>query len=316
MAASKFLKLVRALFPGVRSRSYNLLKRLFISQNPNWKGVFAFPPGHFYSPLVDIKTLGSDSKSPPFDGEELWENVRLGAEEQKELLGKMVRMHRVPAWSRNQKPELRYYSGGGSFPLADAVLLSLVIQEFKPERILEVGGGFSTAAMLDTLDQVRGKTPIQVVEPYPDRLKRLIRPEDWRCIQLEEKPMQEVDPAKFWGLQANDILFIDSSHVAKIGSDVTLLLLKILPGLKKGVVVHFHDICYPETYPVEWVKNGWAWNESLMLRAFLIGNEAFRILAFNSYAGKKFRDILDHHYPALDADAGGHGGSLWLQKIS
>lgn len=163
---------------------------------------------------------------------------------------------------------------------------------------------------------MRGKTSIQVVEPYPDRLKRLIRPEDWRCIQLEEKPMQEVDSAKFWGLQANDILFIDSSHVAKIGSDVTLLLLKILPGLKKGVVIHFHDICYPETYPYEWVKNGWAWNESLMLRAFLIGNEAFRILAFNSYAGKKFRNILDQYYPALAADPGGHGGSLWLQKIS
>jgi len=306
----------KKMFPGFRSSVLGFLQNRKVRKNRNWKGVFAYPPGHFYSPLLDIESTCQDNGRLRDDGKELWKFIDLQIDGQRKTFQKIFRAHRIPNWPLKKDSKYRYFSGGGSFPLADAVLLSLIIQEFRPGQVVEIGGGFSTAAMLDTLELVNGKTKIQVIEPYPNRLKQLLRTEDWSSIQLEEKPMQRTDRAKFLDLQANDILFIDSSHVAKIGSDVTLLLLKIIPSLEKGVLIHFHDICYPETYPYEWVMNGWAWNESLFLRAFLIGTQAFRILAFNSYAGKELRDILDHHYPALAVDPGGHGGSLWLQKIA
>lgn len=306
----------KKIFPGFRSSILGFIQKRKIRKNPNWKGVFAYPPGHFYSPLLDIKSLCRENGQVRDDGKELWKFIDLQIDGQRQILQKIFCAHRIPKWPAKKDSQYRYFSGGGSFPLADAVLLSLIIQEFKPERILEIGGGFSTAVMLDTLENVSEKTTIQVIEPYPDRLKDLLRPEDWARLQLLERPLQDFDPAGFKQLQTNDILFIDSSHVAKIGSDVTLLFLKILPSLKKDVLIHLHDISYPESYPYDWVKSGWAWNESLFLRAFLIGNQAFRILAFNSYAGKEFRDILDRHYPALAVDPGGHGGSLWLQKIT
>ena len=64
-------------------------------------------------------------------------------------------------------------------------------------------------------------------------------------------------------LEANDVLFIDSSHVAKVGSDVTFILLRVLPRLKPGVIIHFHDIFYPYSYPVNWIREGFAWNRQI-----------------------------------------------------
>ena len=110
---------------------------------------------------------------------------------------------------------------------------------------------------------------------------------------------------------ANDLLFIDSTHVAKTGSDVNTIFFDILPSLAAGVCVHFHDIYYPFEYPKEWVRQGRAWNEAYMLRAFLQYNPTFRICFFNSYIAAFHRHLLkESMYPyALQP-----GSSLWLRK--
>jgi hypothetical protein len=87
--------------------------------------------------------------------------------------------------------------------------------------------------------------------------------------------LQDVDQEIFARLKANDILFIDSSHVAKIGSDVNHLMSEILPILAPGVHIHFHDIFYPFEYPRQWVEEGRAWNEAYLLEAFLSFNSEF-----------------------------------------
>jgi len=107
---------------------------------------------------------------------------------------------------------------------------------------------------------------------------------------LEEhaRQVQDVPLSVFDQLEAQDLVFIDSSHVAKIGSDVTFIFLRILPRLKRGGLVHFHDIFYPCSYPAVWIREGRAWNESLFLRTFLVGNPQFQLVAFNSYVGYVF----------------------------
>ncbi len=113
--------------------------------------------------------------------------------------------------------------------------------------------------------------------------------------------------------KSNDILFINSSHVLKTGSDVHFELFSILPVLKPGVLVHFHDIQFPFEYPKEWVfGKRWSWNEIYAVRAFLMYNEAFVIRMFTDLFIRERGSLIEQFRP-------GHrpliGGSLWLEKV-
>ncbi len=112
---------------------------------------------------------------------------------------------------------------------------------------------------------------------------------------------------------AGDVVFIDSSHVVKIGSDVAYILFHILPELQPGVIVHFHDILWPFEYPEDWLCEGRAWNEAYVLRAFLQFNEAFDILYFNSYIWHHHAERLQQKMPLCMKNP---GGSIWLQKTA
>jgi hypothetical protein len=123
---------------------------------------------------------------------------------------------------------------------------------------------------------------------------------------------QDVPLPEFSKLAAGDMLFIDSSHVAKTGSDVNFLVFEVLPILQPGVIVHVHDILWPFEYPQEWVvKLRWSWNEAYLLRAFLQFNTAFEIMLFNSYVGERRRSFLEKRMPlALSI-----GGLVWLAAM-
>ncbi len=116
----------------------------------------------------------------------------------------------------------------------------------------------------------------------------------------------------FKKLEENDILFIDSSHVAKVGSDVMYEYFDILPVLKSGVIIHVHDMFYPFEYPEEWIKQGRAYNELYIVRALLMDSKKYKIIFFNDMMVKKYYEKYQEswmgNYPIF-------GGSLWLQKL-
>jgi hypothetical protein len=114
-------------------------------------------------------------------------------------------------------------------------------------------------------------------------------------------------------LLAGDILLIDSTHIAKVGSDVMTLVFQILPRPKPGVAVHLHDIFYPFEYLEEWIMTGRAWNEAYLLHAFLIGNTAYRILLWNSYLAAVHHDAVAQRMPIWEPHP---GGSLWLERTA
>lgn len=148
------------------------------------------------------------------------------------------------------------------------------------------------------------------IEPYPKILKQIFG--EFNSLDLHQNRLQEIPISLFERLEANDILFIDSTHIAKVNSDVNKIVFDILPALKKGVFIHFHDIFYPFNYPQEWLKEKRAWNESYILRAFLQYNENFEIVFFNT--------CLNHFYPSefaktLPLSQKNTGGSIWIKKI-
>jgi len=116
------------------------------------------------------------------------------------------------------------------------------------------------------------------------------------CILIGDK-RQNVPLATFHRLEANDILFVDSSHVSKIGSDVNRIVFDVLPILKPCVLVHFHDGLWPCEYPIWKIVEGKAWNEAYHLRAFLQYNSHFETVLFNSFVGHTFKEYIESNMP-------------------
>ena len=280
--------------------------------HPNYLGAVTYPPGHYYSPLLDLENLGTNDRHLPFDGEEWWEHVDFRDEAQRDYYEDLQSQHVILPFPAQKTDEFRYFTDNQWFPASDAFTLSGIIQKEKPRRIIEVGSGFSSAVMLDTLEHTGATARLTFIEPDPERLQSLLNTHDAGLTTIHAQIVQEIPPEFFDQLEAQDLLFIDSSHVSKVGSDVSYIFLRILPRLKPGVIVHFHDVFYPYTYPDVWIREGKAWNESLFLRAFLIGNPHFQIMAFNSYAGQTFPELFEKRCPAYLQNA---GGSIWIRKV-
>ena len=292
---------------------YRFARERFLRRHQNLRGIACFPAGHFYSPLLDLEGLGPGATRVPFDGAEWWEHVDLRRDRQQRYYEDLVNRFSPLAFPNQREAGFRYWADNLFFSLSDAFTLSGVLRREMPRRIVEVGSGFSSAVMVDTLRHARMHAGLTFIEPHPDRLFELLSPEERSAARVLVRQVQEVPMAIFEELDAQDILFIDSSHVAKVGSDVSYLLLRVLPRLKRGVLVHFHDIFYPDAYPLAWVRAGRAWNESLFLRAFLIGNPQFEVIAFNSFAAHSFPEVFQARFPEFLRDP---GASFWVRKVA
>jgi predicted O-methyltransferase YrrM len=189
-----------------------------------------------------------------------------------------------------------------------------MLREARPRRIIEVGSGFSSAAMLDLNDRVLGgAVNFTFIDPDMGRLRPLLRADDATRVTLIEKRVQEVPLETFAALGENDVLFIDSSHVAKIGSDVNRLYFDVLPVLAPGVLVHIHDVAGNLDYPRDWLEDGRAWNEQYVLRAFLMNNSAWRIELFSAWLWNQRTALIREKMPMC---ARGGGGQMWLRKLA
>lgn len=270
------------------------------------------PPGHYYSPTISrpelLKREGDVWKVPPRDMRDL----DLNEQEQLALINDFSEYYKDLPFESEYKEGLRYYYENSMYSYSDAVFLFCMMRNFKPKRIIEVGSGFSSALMLDT-NALFFDNSIECtfIEPYPERLNSLLK--EGEEINLIEKPVQDVDLSLFEKLGKDDILFIDSTHVSKTGSDVNFLMFEVLPRLAKGVKIHFHDIFYPFEYPKEWVIEGKrSWNEDYILRAFLAYNSKYKIIAFNTFLEEFHQKWFEEHMPLCLKNK---GGSIWLEVL-
>ena len=177
-----------------------------------------------------------------------------------------------------------------------------------------MGCGNSSCVILDTNELFFSNSiKFIFIDPYPQLLKSLLKAGDGEKIDIIPNRLQDVPLVVFKELKENDILFIDSTHVSKTGSDVNYLFFEILPSLKKGVLIHFHDISYPFEYPEEWIKEGRSWNENYMMRCFLAYNKSFEIVLFNTYLQTFHREWFEKNMPLCLKNP---GGSLWIRKAA
>ncbi len=282
--------------------------------------VLAFaPPGHYYSPIPSRHEVARHAAAKFAQGPESLAGLDLNVDGQLAMVKALGPLTADLAFADNAGEQTRYCYDNGGFAPADAIALAGMMRHFRPRRIVEVGAGWSTAAMLDVAERhLADPVTIECIDPEPQRLRSLLREGDEGRLTVHETLVQDMPLSFFTSLEANDILFIDSSHVLKLGSDVSFLLLDVLPRLARGVVVHVHDIPTPFEYPPEWYEEGRAWNEAPALRAFLIFNRGFEILFFCEYLVRFQRAAVEAHMPrALRPASPGNSGaaSLWLRRV-
>ena len=272
-----------------------------------------FPPGHFYSPIPSIEEVEKDAERI-FKIPRSLLGIDLNEAGQLELLAALEEFYPEMPFPVEKTAGLRYYFENPNYGYSDAICLYAMIRHLRPRKIIEVGSGFSSCVMLDTNELFcANEIKCLFIDPNPYLLLSLIKETDRDRIEIIPARLQNAELGIFSSLRANDILFIDSTHVSKVGSDVNHIVFEILPHLPRGVFIHFHDIFYPFEYQQSWIcKLGLAWNECYILRAFLQYNEAFQIALFNTY--------LEHFHEerfraAMPLCLRNRGGSLWLKKL-
>jgi methyltransferase family protein len=178
-----------------------------------------------------------------------------------------------------------FYVINGSYMAIDGNMYYSLIRHHRPNKIIEIGSGYSTSLAVAAIRKNNQQNPAQTselicVEPYPRPTLQKELPE---ITQIIEEKVQDVDIALFESLQAGDILFIDSTHVLRPYGDVWWEYCEILPRLAEGVLVHIHDISLPKPYPGVYIKNHLYWNEQYLLQAFLTFNDKFEVIWAGNY---------------------------------
>jgi len=275
-----------------------------------------YKPGHFYNPIPDIVEVERNANR--IFSEKVLADVELNTAEQLQLLEKFGLLYpEYPYFtSNNGGHAYRYRNTSTYYNDSDSIFLYSILRHFQPAKLIEVGSGDSSALMLDINDRFLGKNAkMTFIEPFPEeRLLKILSDEDQKMHEVMKHFVQDVSLEKFKELGKNDILFIDSSHVSKVGSDLNYLIFEVLPILQSGVLIHFHDIYFPFEMPKHWITEyGYFWNENYLLHAFLMNNNDYKIIAFNTYLHKINREFFDNHMPYCLKNER-NCGSIWLQK--
>jgi hypothetical protein len=250
-------------------------------------------PIQYYEPLPDFRSLKAEQvnrRRDPVGIDFKWE-------QQLDLLRQLSSDY---SGELRELPREAFDFNNDYFGGFDAAVYYSMIRRLAPKRVIEIGSGYSTRianlALVRNRDEGRPGI-LTCIEPNPERLA-----DQQIEMELLKQSVEEIPRDFFSCLEANDILFIDSTHTVKFGSDVCYEFLEILPGLKSGVWVHVHDIFFPHDYPAEWILGRrLALNEQYLLEAFLSFSNAFSV-------------ELANHWIALEQEP--LAASLWSEPAA
>jgi len=283
-----------ALFKTVPARAAHHL--LFLAQSrpdiaDRWG--YHIRPIHYYEPLPDFRSITSDQ----INQRRTYPAIDFRWEQQLALVNELAKYH-------SELPEFDF--DNDYFRGLDAAVYYALIRHLQPQRIIEIGGGYSTQIAAKALIANR-KGKLTCIEPYPERLNGS-NPN----VELIEKRVEEMNVDFFSTLEANDILFIDSSHTVKFRSDVCFEFLEVLPRLARDVWVHVHDIFFPHDYPAEWlIDRRLALNEQYLLEAFLSFNKTFAPQLANHWLCLEHNEAVARVW----ANADDRASSFWMKRV-
>lgn len=258
-------------------------------------------PVHYYSPVPNTASL-PDS---------LWESrssmpgVDMNEDNALALLDTFAREYKseFSAWPfSKEEADEGFYLENTAYSIGDAEILYSFLRHFKPKKMIEIGSGFSTFVSSMALQKNKQEDEdydcdFVAIEPYPPEYLKDGLP---GLKEMIDQPLEDVPLERFEALDEGDVLFIDSSHVLRIGSDVQYEYLEILPRLRPGILVHIHDIYLPAQYPRRWThETRYFWNEQYLLQAFLAFNERFEVLwpghSLHLNHADKMNSLLPHY---------------------
>jgi hypothetical protein len=275
-------------------------------------------PVHPYSPAPDPRQL------PPnfFTNSSALPGLKINLENSARLLRTFAANFRdeyeaLPSTRLPNSPPWTYFLSNGFYDGLDGQILYAMIRHFRPRRIVEIGSGNSTYLSAQAIARNCKYDPsysceLTAIEPCPNPVLQAGFPGLTRLIP---SVVQDVPLALFEGLTSGDILFIDSSHVVRTGSDVCYEILEILPQLREGVIIHFHDIFLPCEYPRQWVQEmNRYWTEQYLLQAFLAFNRSFDILIPAAFIHTIAPDLLAECFRNYDRHGPWVPSNFWIQK--
>ena len=263
-------------------------------------------PDHYYEPLINprkhlTRSLRNDRELP---------GINMNTTGQLSLLAKFNYNNELIKFPLEKSNEIAFYYQNNSYESGDAEYLYNIIRHFKPKTLIEIGSGYSTLMAKNAIDKNKEDITYTCrhicIEPYE---------QPWlekTGVTLLRKKVETIEKSLFMELEANDILFIDSSHVIRPQGDVLFEFLELLPLLKPGVIIHVHDIFTPKDYPDEWIYTHKLWNEQYLLEAFLTCNEHFTIIGALNYLAHHYRDELAAKSPIFAGQTGREPGSFWM----
>lgn len=271
-----------------------------------------FEDGHFYSPIpsVDDVILHKEKIwTPKTETKGIDYNDKMHHNILKDIFPKYINNFDYPDEGPHDDELTFFYNKNSQFSWLDSRSLFVLLQHLRPKNIIEVGSGYSTLLMNDVnkryLDSI---VKITCIEPFP----RSFLMDSKMGINLKNEFVQTIEIDFFKTLLENDILFIDSSHISKIGSDVNYLYLEVLPNLNPGVIVHIHDIFLPNEYKMEWIENGIFFNEQYLVQMMLSFSSRYEVIFGSNYAHLKHRQLLAEALGIHEGATFG-GGSLWIK---
>ena len=250
-------------------------------------------PIHYYEPIPDFRSITTEQ----LERRREFRSIDCGWDAQLQLL-RDLSAFRIEFEAADFKND--YFNG------LDAAVFYSLIRHLRPRRVIEIGSGYSTRFAHKALTRNADGGRLTCIEPHPEERLNGLR----LSVEVIQKRVEEIDVDFFSCLQANDILFIDSSHTVKFGSDVCYEFLEVLPTLRPGVWVHVHDIFFPHDYPAEWLlKRRLALNEQYLLEAFLSFNREFQVALANHWL------TLDHSSAARELwDGDAVSSSFWFYR--
>jgi hypothetical protein len=309
------LKKILPAFTWNQNARWRLLQRIMDSA-----GYAITRKSDYYSVLPVLSDL--QAKPERWNRPSGLHGIRFNLEEMKARLSDLLSRYLEEFAALPPYEEMQQAGFGPGYTAVDALTLYAMIRHLKPERYLEVGSGLSTYyCSLAAEKNAREGHPLRItcIEPFPFAKLHTIP-----GIEVIAKEVQEIDLARFQELQPNDVLFIDSSHVVKIGADVPFLFLEVLPVINVGVKIHIHDVPFPYNIPYPpklWIFGQvWPifWNEAMLLQAFLCFNEKFQIELSTPLIRHSDEPFLRRSIPGYQSveENPNTFSSLWLTRVS
>ena len=268
-------------------------------------------PCNFYSQVPSLdditKSYEYTESAPPYLGSSIFSEAGTAGAER--LLGELPAYTErwAPPRTGDEQDPAGFFLENSQFSWSDCFAYYAMVAHFRPRTLVEVGAGFSTLVAVEAMRDFEIDCDVTVIEPFPRPfLERL------DGVRLVRRPVQEISPGELGALLSDgSMLFIDSTHTVKTGSDCAHLYLRLLPKLGRDLVVHAHDVFLPHGLPASWLTNLHIyWVEQYLLLALLTDNPRAEFL-FGSSFHKEFHadglDALNHgRYPT-------GGSSFWFR---